>query len=149
MRIFVPTLGSLWRMRAGWPIPVDIIKSHRNQTFVKGIHRPMAVSDWKKATGASTERKPGEAWPSDWVKRYNEWADALIAEGGFLIPENTIIRMNRIHMGESDDKTSIELMQSPEPRFCPKKAGGAAKGRLRLFIPVEVLNTFPELEPWS
>lgn len=137
---FIPPMDSMWRMLAGWPIPLAIAKAWRNETFMKGIHRDISIDGWKKATGDNT----GDG--SEWVKRYHAWVDAKLAKGGLLIPQDTVIRINRIHMGQSDDKTSVEILASPEPNYCPKKAGGTAKGRLRLFVTVEQLNTFPDVE---
>lgn len=141
-QIMIPELESCWLMKAPWSMPETVLQGYRNEGFLKAVGFSAGVDDWRKATGDNTG-------VSGWAGRYHEWRKNSIAKIDLLVPEGTIFRVNRIHLGQSDDKTSVEFLSSPRLSLLPRKRGGNARGKLRLFLPVEVLNTFPEVESFD
>ena len=144
-KIFAPPLDTMWRFLDDWTSPPAFMERRDNFETLHG-EKGYMIPEWKKATGDNTD---GESQgPNGWVARMNAWQDEQRRLRG--VPQfvaGTIVVFDRYHISHSGDHAiTLRVLISPEPLLTPRKQGGKMKGAGRIYLKVDELNTFPELE---
>lgn len=138
-KCFVPPLNSQWKLLNPYQPADEILKNYSNETLTTGIGLDLTIRMWGGNTNVSH---------IDWVPDYHHWVRETIAHDPIVFPTGTIFQFNRYHFSNSgSQEATLEIISSPKKRFSPKKAGGTAKGKLRLYLNLAQLNDFPEIEP--
>lgn len=139
-------IDSMWRLTTDVPLRGAMVSSYYNAELRDNFGVKLEVSDWG-------ERPDGVGygwWDEDPLRRdrYAKWQDDQLAAANIVFPKGTIIRMERYHVSRSgEEQITIMLIISPDPRICPKKMGGRAKGKGRVYLWVVDYNALGPLEP--
>lgn len=140
LKIFAPPLDTAWRLTADWTAPKALVDRYGNDEFVFNITGDLTIPAWEKETGDVTN--------GPWTTRFHEWkASKELAADPIRLPKGTVIVFDRYHISHSGDHAiTCRVLASPELRFVNKKNGGKGKGKMRFYLHVEELNTFPPVE---
>jgi hypothetical protein len=144
----MPPIDSMWRLTADVPLRAGMLGGYHNEELRTNLGASARTADWSEY-----ETVPGKPyavsgfWDAPGRRdRFKAWEAEQFK--GLVLAKGTVLRFERYHVSRSgEEQITLMILVSPDQRINPKKMGGKAKGKGRVYLWVEDFNNLGELEP--
>jgi hypothetical protein len=142
VKAFLPPLDSVWRLKADFQLTKSFVQTYDNEEFVGNLDVNTRFSTWPTYANHTGQW----VWTDELRAEHDKWITDQITDKA-VIPVDSVVVFDRYHVSHSgENQITLRLLGSPDPRLRNKKNGGTGKGKMRFYVHLDDLNTFPELE---